>query len=73
MHVLLILAVAAVLFIALRRYVHMKSGNIYIKLFTTNKHSGKPGFPPTAVYIRARTGTIYSRPLSEFNEKFRKV
>lgn len=55
-----------------REYVHLKTGNKYRVLFISNKYSGRVGFPQTVVYVSAG-GVIYSRPLSEFQEKFKSV
>lgn len=54
------------------KYVHIKTGNIYMRLFTANKFSGKPDFPKMVVYM-SDTGVIYTRPLEVFDEKFKSV
>lgn len=55
-----------------REYVHLKTGNKYRVLFISNEYSGRVGFPQTVVYV-SNGGVIYSRPLSEFQEKFESV
>lgn len=55
------------------KYQHLKTGNLYRKLFHTNIGSTKEGFPETVVYQSVSNGKIYSRPLVEFEEKFKEV
>lgn len=55
------------------KYEHLKTGNLYRKLFHTNINSTKEGFPETVVYQSLTTKEIYSRPLVEFEEKFKEV
>lgn len=55
-----------------REYVHLKTGNKYRVLFISNEYSGRSGFPQTVVYV-SEGGVIYSRPLSEFQDKFKSV
>lgn len=55
-----------------KEYIHIKTGNKYRVLFISNEFSGKVGFPQTVVYV-SEGGIIYSRPLTEFSEKFESV
>lgn len=51
---------------------HKKSGVVYGFLLITNENCENENFVPTAVY-RSREEVNYSRPLSEFKEKFELV
>ena len=55
-----------------QEYIHTKTGNKYYALFISNEFSGRDGFPQTVVYV-SEGMVIYSRPLSEFQEKFESV
>lgn len=55
-----------------RQFVHLSSGKIYILLFITNHAATKPEYIPQAVYMDVE-GNIWSRSLSEFEEKFAEV
>jgi hypothetical protein len=52
-----------------RKWTHPKTGNEYEVLIVSNERSTKPDFVPTVVY-RDEAGAIWSRPVSEFLEKF---
>lgn len=49
-------------------YIHA-SGNVYKLLMVTNSKATKQAFIETAVYEDKR-GDLWSRPLTEFKEKF---
>ena len=51
------------------QYKHHKGGT-YVLLAISNQDSDREGFVPTAVYHSLANGKIYTRPLSEFAEKF---
>lgn len=53
-------------------YYHKSSGNLYLKLNHTNINSNKPGFSENVVYQNF-DNEIYSRDLTEFNNKFDEV
>lgn len=50
-------------------WLHKKTGNLYEVITVSNLNSTQPDFVPTVVY-RGRDGAIWSRPVSEFIEKF---
>ena len=52
-------------------WAHKKSGNRYDVVAVTNTEATTEGFPLTVVYTR--DGALWSRPISEFFEKFRVV
>lgn len=51
-----------------QEYKH-ENGNIYVVLHVTNTASSNPNYVPQVVY-QGRNGNVWSRPLSEWNEKF---
>ncbi len=51
------------------QYRHHK-GDTYVLLAIANQDSDREGFVPTAVYHSLTNGKIYTRPFSEFAEKF---
>lgn len=51
------------------QYRHHKGGT-YVLLAIANQDSDREGFVPTAVYHSLTNGKIYTRPFSEFAEKF---
>jgi hypothetical protein len=50
-------------------WLHKSTGNLYEVITVSNLNSTKPDFVPTVVY-RGRDGAVWSRPVSEFIEKF---
>lgn len=52
-----------------REWTHTKTNNVYQVITVSNLNSTKPDFLPTVVY-RDKDGAVWSRPLSEFVEKF---
>lgn len=48
---------------------HKESGNEYQVLLITNEGCSKEGFQPTVVYVDTK-GKPYSKPVSEWSEKF---
>lgn len=53
----------------MNKYRHIKSGGIYTYICTANSKTDRKGFVKTAVY-KSEDETIYSRPYSEFVDKF---
>lgn len=53
-------------------YRHKAIGDVYTIITMTNIDATRPGWPPTVVYEDMHE-RIWSRPLSEFNEKFAPV
>lgn len=51
-------------------YNHIKSGDLYFVLLTTNQTATQDNYIPTVAYISQLDECSYSRPLSEFLEKF---
>lgn len=56
-------------FPVLCQYRHHKGGT-YVLLAIANQDSDREGFVPTAVYHSVTNGKVYTRPFSEFAEKF---
>lgn len=50
-------------------WLHKSTGNLYEVVTVANLNSTKPDFVATVVY-RGRDGAVWSRPVSEFIEKF---
>jgi len=50
-------------------WLHKSTGNLYEVITVANLNSTKPDFVATVVY-RGRDGAVWSRPVSEFIEKF---
>ena len=56
------------------RYRHIRTGNTYTVLTYTNCNTGDSDkFPETVVYKSDNNGSVWSRPLTEFLEKFEKI
>lgn len=55
-----------------RTWTHTKTGNGYEVITVSNLNSTKSDFVPTVVY-RDEDGAVWSRPVSEFLEKFEPV
>lgn len=53
-------------------FVHKNTGRLYTLIQVTNQTASKDGWEPQAVY-KNEEGEIYSRSLTEFQEKFSKV
>ena len=54
-------------------YIHISSGNTYELLMLTNETAkNNRSFVPTAVY-KDKQGVLWSRPISEFLEKFKAI
>ena len=51
------------------KYIHNRTGSMYTLIAISNDHDTER-FPKTAVYKSELTGAIFSRPYSEFCEKF---
>lgn len=51
---------------------HIKTGDVYEVLHITNLHAEKDGWDITVVY-RGSDGKVWSRPIIEFTNKFRRV
>ena len=54
------------------KYVHKKTGNKYTVLIVSNDTTTRDGFPEMVTYM-SEGGLVYSRPMSEFVEKFEPV
>ena len=53
-------------------FIHKSTGRMYTLIHVTNQTASKEGWEPQAVY-KSEWGEVYSRPLTEFLEKFSNV
>lgn len=53
-------------------HIHKETGNLYKLLMVTNEEAVRGGWTPTAVYLDGE-GSLWSRPLSEFKERYLEV
>ncbi len=58
--------------LTLSKYVHKSSGNEYTLLCVTNTTATKGGYTEMAVYMN-NDNEIFSRPMTEFEEKFSEI
>lgn len=55
-------------------FVHSKTGNCYVLVMLTNEDSeDKDKFPVSVVYMNTSTKQTWSRPLAEFQQKFKLI
>lgn len=50
-------------------FIHKESGEMYVLIGITNRAATREGWPVTACYVD-RDGNLWSRPMSEFIERF---